>query len=134
MKLFARAKAEQVAERRSAPRTRVNCPATMVMPSGNRQGRLFDISINGARFITDDPPAQGVGVILDWTTHEAYAQITWTRPGMCGVQFDRPLPVRVVEDLAENAHARPRPVKSAPATSPATNTQRPPSPPTRFAG
>ncbi len=134
MKLFARTKAAPAPERRSAPRTRVDCLATMVMPSGNRPGRLFDISINGARFVTEDPPAKGVGVILDWTMHEAYCRVTWTKPGMCGVEFDRPLPTRVVDDLAQAAHAGPRPVQGETAKASGENGQRSPSPPARFVG
>ncbi|MWV28141.1 PilZ domain-containing protein [Aurantiacibacter rhizosphaerae] len=133
MKLFARTKAAPAADRRAAPRIRVNHPATMVMPSGNRTGRIFDISINGARFVTDDPPATGVGVILDWTMHEAYCQVTWTKPGMCGVQFDRSLPARVVEELSQAAPSGPRPVKSAVTPLP-DKAPRHPAPPTRFVG
>lgn len=134
MKLFARTKAAQGPDRRAAPRTRVNCLATMVMPSGNRSGRLFDISINGARFVTDDPPANGVGVILDWTMHEAYCKVTWTKPGMCGVEFDRPLPMRVVEELVQAFPAGPRPVRNEPATAPGDFGQRPTASRARFIG
>ena len=135
MKLFARTKAAQAPERRSAPRARVDCLATMVMPSGNRAGRLFDISIRGARFMTEDPPAQGVGVILDWTMHEAYCQVTWTKPGMCGVEFDRPLPSRVVEELAQAfTPSGPRLVQSDMPNTTDKTAHRSPAPPTRFVG
>ncbi len=134
MKLFARTKAVQAPERRSAPRTRVDCLATMILPSGNRPGRLFDISIHGARFITEDPPAKGVGVILDWTMHEAYCQVLWTKPGMCGVQFDRPLPNRVVEELVQASTDGPRLVSSDRDAASAAGGHAAPSPPTRFVG
>ena len=132
MRLFARTKPEPVIERRGGPRTRVDCLATMLMPSGNRPGRLFDISTTGARLVTDDPPAKGVSAILDWTMHEAYCHVIWTKPGMCGLEFDRPLPQGVIDELVKEtgpaAGASPRPA--------AGNREqgRNPAPPTRFVG
>ena len=131
MKLFARTKPASAPERRSGPRTRVDCLATMLMPSGNRSGRLFDISTTGARLTTQDPPAKGVSAILDWSLHEAYCHVIWTKPGMCGVEFDRPLPQRVLDELIEEAGTGPRLVhRSAGDNSPGGV----PRPPTRFVG
>lgn len=73
MRLFARTKTVSAPERRSGPRTRVDCLATMLMPSGNRSGRLFDISTTGARLTTQDPPPKGVSAILDWNQYELIA-------------------------------------------------------------
>lgn len=132
MRLFARTKPEPVIERRGGPRTRVDCLATMLMPSGNRPGRLFDISTTGARLVTDDPPAKGVSAILDWTMHEAYCHVIWTKPGMCGVEFDRPLPQGVIDDLAKAAGAGARPVQAS--SNDRASSEGPPAPPTRFVG
>lgn len=134
MKLFGHTKPAPIIERRSGPRTRVDCPATMLMPSGDRPGRLFDISTTGARFLTDDPPAQGVSAILDWTMYEAYCHVTWVKPGMCGVEFDRPIPARVVEDLVETAPAGPRAARGSADGRASSGDGRPPAPPTRFVG
>lgn len=131
MKLFARTKPVSAPERRSGPRTRVDCLATMLMRSGNRSGRLFDISTTGARLTTQDPPAKGVSAILDWSLHEAYCHVIWTKPGMCGVEFDRPLPQRVLDELIEEAGTGPCLVHRA------TDDDRNggiPRPPTRFVG
>lgn len=132
MRLFARTKPEPVIERRGGPRTRVDCLATMLMPSGNRPGRLFDISTTGARLVTDDPPAKGVSAILDWTMHEAYCHVIWTKPGMCGVEFDRPLPQGVIDELVRQAG----PTAGAAARPTLGNREdgRNPAPPTRFVG
>lgn len=127
MRLFGSAKPVFAAEQRAKPRTRVDCLATLAMPSGDRTGRLFDISTDGARFVTDSPPAKGVSAILDWELHEAYCHVIWTKPGMCGVQFDRPIPAKAVEDLAAAAPAGPRLVHPAGSDGSGGNT-----PPTRF--
>lgn len=129
MKLFGNAKPVNAAEQRVKPRTRVDCLATLAMPSGDRPGRLFDISTDGARFVTDAPPAKGVSAILDWQMHEAYCHVIWTKPGMCGVQFDRPIPQKVVDDLAAANPAGPRLVHTSRAEGPAGS-----APPTRFVG
>ncbi|MCB2066461.1 MAG: PilZ domain-containing protein [Erythrobacter sp.] len=113
MRLFARGKPAPVPELRKVSRTRVDSLATMLMPSGDRIGRLFDISTDGARFITETPPATGVSAILDWELYEAYCKVIWVKPGMCGVQFDRPIPAKVIEDLAAAAPAGPRLVHNA---------------------
>lgn len=117
MKLFARTKPTPVNELRTVPRTRVDCLATLLLPSGDRPGRLFDISTDGARFVTDAPPAVGVSAILDWTMYEVYCTVIWVKPGMCGVRFDRAIPARVVEDLVAAAPAGPRLVNSADGTA-----------------
>lgn len=127
MRLFGNAKPVSGAEQRVKPRTRVDCLATLAMPSGDRLGRLFDISTDGARFVTDSPPAKGVSAILDWEMHEAYCHVIWTKPGMCGVQFDRPLPAKVVEDLAAAAPAGSRLANPAGGHAGGGN-----APPTRF--
>lgn len=82
--------------------------------------------------VTQDPPPKGVSVILDWNMHEAYCHVIWTRPGMCGVEFDRPLPARVLEELIETASAGPRPVHPEAGTP--SDASGPPPPPTRFVG
>ncbi|WAT18235.1 PilZ domain-containing protein [Aurantiacibacter sp. MUD11] len=130
MKLFTRAKPDPFPERRTGPRTRVDCLATMLMPSGDRPGRLFDISTTGARFTTECPPAKGVSAILDWSMYEAYCMVVWSKPGMCGVEFDKPIPQKVIDDLVEAAPAGPRLVHSA--DDNAGEGPQPSAPPRRF--
>jgi hypothetical protein len=101
----------------------------MLMPSGNRTGRLFDISTSGARLVTENPPPKGVSAILDWNLYEAYCQVIWVKPGMCGVEFDRPLPAKVIEDLAREAGVGPRLVQP---NSTASHSGQGKAPPTRF--
>ncbi|MFB0611302.1 PilZ domain-containing protein [Aurantiacibacter poecillastricola] len=134
MKMFARRKPATVPDRRSIARVRVDCVAMLIMPSGNRAGRLFDISTHGARFVTQDPPARDVSAILEWHSHDAYCHIIWTKPGMCGVEFDRPIPAKVVDDLAGAAPAGPRLVQrmADDGTDPEKGCR--PAPPARFVG
>ena len=106
MKLFGREKAASavnVPERRGGPRTRVDCMALFVMPSGNVPGRVFDISEHGARVTCERPPGKGVAAILEWPHGEAYCHITWAKPGMCGVQFDRAIPAAMLAETIEKA-------------------------------
>ncbi len=112
MRLFGREKAVAVSERRGVPRVRVDCMATLVMPSGNVAGRLFDISDVGARLAMDNPPGTGCGAILEWPWGEAFCRISWAKPGMCGVTFDRPLPAKTLQQTIESAPVGPRLVHS----------------------
>lgn len=113
MTLFARARPdtnpEPMPDRRSAQRIRVNCLATLVMPSGDRPGRLFDISAKGARLATDIPPAPGCAGLLDWSVHEAFCRVSWSKPGMCGLEFDEPLSPRALEATLAAAQEPDRP-------------------------
>ncbi|GGD50242.1 hypothetical protein GRI62_06880 [Erythrobacter arachoides] len=114
MKLFRRAKPDPLPERRIAARVRVNAPAMLLLPSGGRPGHIFDISTDGARFMTQSPPRQGMSAILEWADYEVYCIVSWQRPGMCGVAFDRPISQQAVDRLARECPAGPRPLMSLP--------------------
>jgi hypothetical protein len=128
MRLFGREKTVPVAERRGTPRVRVDCMATLVMPSGNVAARLFDISDIGARLTTANPPGVGCGAILEWPWGEAFCHISWVKPGMCGVTFDRPLLARVLHQTIESAPSGPRLVHNG---EPASTSAKP-APPRLF--
>ncbi len=134
MKLFARAKPVQAPERRGGPRTRVDCMANLLMPSGDRPGRLFDISASGARLATQVPPAAGCAGILDWSIHEAYCRVTWSKPGMCGIEFDKPLSPEALKETIEKAPAGSRALPAGHANDAGTDSQdrKDGSPPTRL--
>ncbi len=123
MKLFARAKTADIPERRGGPRTRVDCIATLLMPSGDRPGRLFDISATGARLATQVPPSPGSAGILDWSVHEAFCKVTWSKPGMCGIVFDRPLSAEALQKTIEKAPAGTRVISAAHANDVGETTQ-----------
>ncbi len=69
------------------------------MTSGNRQGSLYDISLNGARFTTSNPPATGTSGLLAWNTHEAFGKIIWSNEDGCGIEFERQIPQEAIEEL-----------------------------------
>ena len=100
MGLFGRTRAA-AKERRVARRFRVDCEAMLIMPSGERPGRLHDLSEDGARFLTADPPGVGGSAILEWGRHEAYCHVIWTQDGGCGLRFDTPVPRHIVEATAD---------------------------------
>jgi len=99
--------------------------ATLLMPSGDRPGRLFDISAHGARLATRVPPAAGCSGILDWSIHEAYCRVSWSKPGMCGVEFDRPLSPEALKETIEQAAAGSRALPTSPANDADTDTKQP---------
>lgn len=105
MGLFNRAKNVAEVERRLVKRAPVDCAATLVMPSGNRAGRLSDISEEGARFVTGNPPGKGCSAILEWSGHEAYCRVNWSNSEGCGLEFHRPIPRSVVMDTAARTPA-----------------------------
>ncbi len=97
---FGRATAPIPAERRSATRTEVSCPARLRTCFGDRMGTLSDMSISGARFVTDNPPKQGTTGLLEWDGHDAICSVVWSKSGMCGILFDRPIPRHIVDMCA----------------------------------
>ncbi|MFN2100835.1 PilZ domain-containing protein [Altererythrobacter sp. MF3-039] len=100
MGLFrAQAQAKHI-ERRSSVRYRVDCPAQLRMPMGDRQGWLYDISQDGARFTTNNPPPTGTSGLLEWETHEAFGKIIWSNEDGCGIEFERPISRNQLEQFA----------------------------------
>lgn len=104
MSLFRGQAVLQNAERRSFPRYRVDCPAQLRMPMGSRKGWLYDISLDGARFTTSNPPPTGTSGLLEWGKHEAFGKIIWSNEDGCGIEFERPLSRQLIESMvAENS-------------------------------
>ena len=101
--VFGRATATVPPERRASPRSEVNCPARLRTSFGEREGRLSDLSISGARFHAANPPKEGSTALLEWETHEAMCRVVWARNDVCGVLFDRPIPRHVVDKCAPTA-------------------------------
>lgn len=104
MALFRRKTAvDDLPERRSVRRHHVDCPARLKMLGGDRQGRLSDLSEAGARFETANPPGQGVSGLLEWAGHGYFVRIVWSNETGCGVIFERPIPLSVVEETVSVA-------------------------------
>lgn len=101
MTLFRKTSAAVLEDRRMVHRYGVDCPARLRMPGGDRDGRLSDLSEAGARFETSHPPVQGISALLAWGAHEFFGRVVWSRDGVCGLMFDRPIPLQVVEETCE---------------------------------
>lgn len=97
MALFQRLPQTNQDERRTVQRYTVDCPAQLKMLGGNRDGRLSDLSEAGARFDTPNPPQEGVSGLLAWGDHEFFGKIVWANENSCGMVFERPIPLSIVE-------------------------------------
>ena len=106
MALFQRLPHTNQDERRTVQRYTVDCPAQLKMLGGNRDGRLSDLSEAGARFETSNPPQEGVSGLLAWGDHEFFGKIVWANDNSCGIIFERPIPLSVVEQTCEVVEAQ----------------------------
>ena len=85
-------------DRRTATRSRVNCPVEMQLPSGRRNGCMWDLSERGARVQMDNPPRVGASVLLEWMTYDVMCKVVWATEDMCGLMFEKAIsPARVFE-------------------------------------
>ena len=106
-----RAQSDIEIDRRTEPRTKVDCVAVLRTYSGNLPGTLWDLSLTGARFQAKDLPAEGTTVLLEWKEFDAVARVIWVNERTCGLQFERPLHRRVVE--ASRSHTPLPPTQAA---------------------
>lgn len=97
-------------DRRVARRYLVDCPARMVLSGGERDGRLSDLSEHGARLETAQPPPAGTAGFLRWGSEEHYCKVIWSSEGRCGLQFERPIAIRVVEATCSHVEVSLKPV------------------------
>ena len=99
---LAQADASTFADRRAAPRVRVDFPARLRTPFSDAVGHLCDLSTSGARFQTNHPPKEGTTALIEWEGHEVMCRVVWAKDDMCGLQFDKPL-----SHLAPEQHEAP---------------------------
>lgn len=95
------AQPERQPERRTVKRWVVDCEARLKLAGGDRTGRLVDLSSAGARFECDHPPAAGISSFLAWDGQEYFCRVIWANRTACGLRFERPLPLAVVEATAQ---------------------------------
>ena len=110
MALFRRNAAVAQPERRAARRYAVDCPARLKMLGGDRLGRLSDLSEAGARLDTPNPPVEGVSGLLEWGGHEHFCKVVWVNDNSCGLVFERPIPLAIVEQASQTVDAPSGPV------------------------
>jgi hypothetical protein len=102
--------AEVQPDRRVARRYVVDCPARLKMSGGDRNGRLTDLSEHGARLETAPPPAPGTTGFLRWEGEELYCTVIWSAEGRCGLRFERPIALALVETTCSHVEVSLRPV------------------------
>ena len=110
MALFQRLPTNTHDERRTVQRYTVDCAAKLKMLGGDREGRLSDLSEAGARLETTTPPQEGVSGLLSWGDHEYFGKIVWANENSCGIVFERPIPLSVVEQTCEVVEVQSGPV------------------------
>lgn len=102
--------AEVQPDRRVARRFIVDCPARLVMAGGDRDGHLTDLSEHGARLETAQPPAPGTTGFLRWNGEEHYCKVIWNAEGRCGLHFERPISLGLVEKTCSHVEVSLKPV------------------------
>lgn len=108
--LFQKKQVASESERRAVKRYSVDCPARLKMLGGDREGRLSDLSERGARLETRSPPNEGVSGLLAWGGQEHFCKVIWANDGSCGLLFEQPIPLSVVEQSVEALEVQTGPV------------------------
>ena len=86
-------------ERRRSERYPLDCPASFRTISGSREGRLENISEEGAKFVITPPPKEGISGMLGINGQEYFCTVIWANTDACGLEFERPLPLRIILEL-----------------------------------
>ena len=103
MARLAQSTAATTAGRRSHSRVRLDFPAEFLLIEGHRRCRLKNISVTGCSLTLPEPPRPGAHGFVRFAGLELFAQVVWSNAGMCGVEFDDPLPLAQVVALRELA-------------------------------
>ena len=83
-------------EHRANTRVLADCPAHLRLPSGDRSGRILNISEGGVRLQLPDPPRKGTMALLEWRGYEAFCKVVWSDGDACGLAFERQVSPSVV--------------------------------------
>ena len=97
-------------DRRIARRYLVDCPARLALAGGERGGQLSDLSEHGARLDTNQPPPPGTTGFLRWNGEEHYCKVIWSNERCCGLQFERPIALALVEATCTHVEIALKPV------------------------
>lgn len=80
-----------VGGRRHCSRLRVRLPARLVTHTETRRVILADLSLTGARLLTQGALRDGQEAVLEWDRHEAFGAVVWQEGPACGLLFFDPI-------------------------------------------
>ena len=86
-------------ERRRSERYPIDRAASFRTISGVRQGRLENISEDGAKLVIAQPPKEGISGMLGIDGQEYFCAVIWVNTDACGLEFERSLPLKTILDL-----------------------------------
>ncbi|KRA84242.1 PilZ domain-containing protein [Altererythrobacter sp. Root672] len=93
-------------ERRGSERVPVSGVVHLQTAGGDWRGIICDLSETGARVEISSPPPVGATALLKWDGLELFSRIVWIKDDCCGVMFDKPISVTVVENARGEDTAR----------------------------
>lgn len=73
--------------RRARSRLRVRLPVRVSTRTQTRSGILADLSLTGARILSDVELKLGAELLLEWGKFEAFGEVVWSRGQYCGISF-----------------------------------------------
>lgn len=97
--LEARQKVAQM-ERRRAARFAIDIPVILRTISGDRNCRMANISDNGAKLETADPPREGITGWLVMGSQEMFCKVIWSNDTACGIEFERAIGEDMLAEIA----------------------------------
>lgn len=97
-------------DRRVARRYLVDCPARLAIAGGERGGKLSDLSEHGAKLDVAHPPLPGTTGFLRWNGEEHYCKVIWSNERRCGLRFERPITLALVEATCSHVEVSLKPV------------------------
>ena len=93
-------------ERRGSERVPVSGAVRLQTAGGDWSGTLCDLSETGARVDIKRPPPVGATALLKWDGFELFCRIVWIKEDCCGVMFDKPISIAVVENARQETVTR----------------------------
>lgn len=99
--IFQQAMAIEATERRVDERSSVSCQAVLHTSYARMRGMLTDLSTGGARFEAELVPREGITALLEWEGRETLCRVVWSKEGICGLAFDRPIAAHLVNRAAD---------------------------------
>ncbi|HMS19083.1 PilZ domain-containing protein [uncultured Sphingorhabdus sp.] len=85
--------------KRSVARLTIELDAGFVLPERTARCTLENVSRNGCRLRTIEPPRIGATILVRVERIEALGSVSWVKGERCGVAFEEPLDTRSLERI-----------------------------------